>query len=99
MGGEEGDKDGVKAAEERIQRLGISYERIMTDHGDSFISVFGEDNHEVGKKHPVGIAGNNCRMRHRIRRVFRKTCCFSKKLRNHWKAFAMAFFYITYGFV
>ncbi|MDR1317820.1 MAG: IS1 family transposase, partial [Spirochaetales bacterium] len=27
------------------------------------------------------------------------TCCFSKKLINHWKAFDMAFFYINYGFV
>ncbi|MDR1956966.1 MAG: IS1 family transposase, partial [Treponema sp.] len=46
----------------------------------------------VGKEHTVGIAGNNCRLRHRIRRAFRRTCCFSKKLRNHWKAFDMAFF-------
>ncbi|MDR0629091.1 MAG: IS1 family transposase, partial [Treponema sp.] len=29
----------------------------------------------------------------------RRTCCFSKKLRNHWKAFNMAFFYINYGYV
>ncbi|MDR1315854.1 MAG: IS1 family transposase, partial [Spirochaetales bacterium] len=47
----------------------------------------------------VGIEGNNCRMRHRIRRAFRRTCCFSRKLFNHWKAFDMAFFYINYGFV
>ncbi|MDR1301476.1 MAG: IS1 family transposase, partial [Treponema sp.] len=41
----------------------------------------------------------NCRMRHRIRRAFRRTCCFSKKVLNHLKAFEMAFFYINYGFV
>ncbi|MDR1900712.1 MAG: IS1 family transposase, partial [Spirochaetaceae bacterium] len=29
----------------------------------------------------------------------RRTCCFSKKLRNHWKAFEMVFFYINYGFI
>ena len=28
-----------------------------------------------------------------------KTCCFSKKLFNHFKAFDLAFFYINYGFV
>ncbi|MDR2176534.1 MAG: IS1 family transposase, partial [Treponema sp.] len=28
-----------------------------------------------------------------------RTCCFSKKLFNHRKAFDMAFFYINYGFV
>jgi IS1 family transposase len=64
-----------------------------------FCLCLGEDSHEAGKKYPVGIAVNKCRMRQRIRRVFRKTCCFSKDLRNHWKAFAMAFFYLNYGFV
>ncbi|MDR1863893.1 MAG: IS1 family transposase, partial [Spirochaetaceae bacterium] len=28
-----------------------------------------------------------------------RTCCFSKKLYNHLKAFDIAFFYINYGFV
>jgi IS1 family transposase len=95
-------KRDIKTAQKlrrRIKRLGISYEQIAMDNWDSFLSVFAEDQHEVGKKHTVGIEGNNCRMRHRIRRVFRRTCCFSKKLRNHRKAFAMAFFYINYGFV
>jgi IS1 family transposase len=53
----------------------------------------------TGKEHTVGIEGNNCRLRHRIRRTFCRTCCFSKKLFNHRKAFDMAFFYINYGFV
>ncbi|MDR2798186.1 MAG: IS1 family transposase, partial [Treponema sp.] len=35
----------------------------------------------------------------RIRRAFRRTCCFSKKVFNHWKAFDMAFFYINDGFI
>jgi IS1 family transposase len=83
----------------RLKRLGIWNDRIATDNRESFLSVFGEEQHEVGKKHTVGIEGNNCRMRHRVRRVFRRTCCFSKKLFNHWKLFEMAFFYINYGFV
>jgi IS1 family transposase len=32
-------------------------------------------------------------------RAFRKTCCFSKKLFNHLKAFNPVFFYINFGFV
>jgi IS1 family transposase/transposase-like protein len=95
-------KRDIKTAQKlrkRLKRLGISYERIATDNWDSFLSVFREDKHEVGKEHTVGIEGNSCRLRHRIRRVFRRTYCFSKKLRNHWKAFDMAFFYINYGFV
>jgi IS1 family transposase len=96
--GETGFKDGAKV-EKRIKRLGISYERIATDNWESFLSAFGEDKHVVGKEYTVGIEGNNCRLRHRIRRAFRRTCCFSKKLFNHWKAFEMAFFYINYDFV
>jgi IS1 family transposase len=95
-------KRDIKTAQklrERIQWRGINYDRIATDGWDSFLATFGEGSHEVGKKHAVGIAGNNCRLRHRIRRVFQRTCCFSKSLFNHWKAFAMAFFYINHGFV
>jgi IS1 family transposase len=85
----------AKKLRKRMQRLGISCERIATDDWDSFLSAFAEDNHDTGKKHTVGIEGNNCR----IRRAFRRTCCFSRKLRNYWKAFAMSLFYINYGFV
>jgi IS1 family transposase len=96
-----GNRD-TKTAEnlkERIKELGISYDLIATDNWGSFLSVFGEGGHLVGKEHTVGIEGNNCRLRHQIRRVFRRACCFSKSLFNHLKAFDMAFFYINYGFV
>jgi IS1 family transposase len=99
-------KQDIKTAQKlksKMKRLGISYDRVATDNWESFLSVFGNENekekHEVGKEHTVGIEGNNCRLRHRVRRAFRKTCCFSKKLFNHFKAFNMAFFYINYGFV
>jgi IS1 family transposase/transposase-like protein len=95
-------KRDLKTAEKlrrRLKRLGISYDKIGIDDWDSFQAAFREDKQEVGKEYTVGIEGNNCRLRHRIRRAFRKTCCFSKKLYNHWKAFNMAFFYINYGFV
>jgi IS1 family transposase len=88
-------KRDIKAAEKlrmRIKRLGISYERIGTDKWDSFLSVFEEEQHEVGKKYTVGIERNNCRMRHKVRRVFRRTCCFSKSYsstgkRSRWRFF------------
>jgi IS1 family transposase len=89
----------AKKLRKRLRRLGISYDRAATDDWDSFLSAFAEDKHDTGKNHTVGIEGNNCRMRHRIRWAFRRACCFSRKLRNHWKAFVMAFFYINYGFV
>jgi IS1 family transposase len=79
--------------------MNISYDTVYTDKWDSFIAVFQEDNHIIGKENTKGIEGNNCRLRHRIRRAYRKTCCFSKKLSNHFKAFDLAFFYINYGYV
>ena len=95
-------KRNLKTAEKlrkRLKRLEIGYDRLGVDNWDSFLKAFEEDEKDVGKEHTVGIEGNNCRLRHRLRRVFRKSCCFSKKLFYHWKSFSMAFFYINYGFV
>jgi IS1 family transposase len=93
------EKRDLKTAEKlrrRLKGLGISYDTVGIDNRDSFQAAFREDKREG---YTAGIEGNSCPLRHRIRRVFRKTCCFSKKLLNHWKAFNMAFFYINYGFV
>jgi IS1 family transposase len=89
----------AKKLRKRIKRMGISYDRIAMDDRDSFPAAFAEGNHDTRKDHTVGIEGNNCRLRHRIRGAFRRTCCFSKNLFNHRKAFDMVFFYINYGFV
>jgi IS1 family transposase len=94
-----GDLRTANKLRKRIQGLGISYDLVVTDNGDSFLAAFEEDNQVGGKEHTVGIEGNKCRLRYRIRRVFRRTCCFSKNLFNHWKAFDLAFFYLNYGFV
>ena len=89
----------AKALRNKLSGLGITFDGICTDNWESFLSAFKGCCHLVGKEYTVGIEGNNCRLRHRIRRAFRKTCCFSKKLYNHLKAFDLAFFYINYGFV
>ncbi|OAV02573.1 Mobile element protein [Moraxella catarrhalis] len=47
----------------------------------------------------MGIEGNNCRIRHRIKRAVRRSCNFFKKLENHFKAFDLVFFYINNGYV
>ena len=83
----------------KISSMGISFNTFYTDHWDSFRAAFPADHHITGKANTVSIEGNNCRLRHRIRRAFRKTCCFSKKLYNHLKAFNLAFFYINFGYV
>ena len=89
----------AKRLRSKIAKLGVSYDTVYTDDWSSFVKTFKSDNHIIGKKNTVGIEGNNCRLRHRIRRAFRKTCCFSKKLLNHLKSFSLAFFYINFGYV
>lgn len=89
----------AKKLREKIKDLGIFFDKIYTDDWVSFVKAFKADNNIIGKVNTVGIEGNNCRLRHRIRRAFRKTCCFSKKLYNHIKAFDLAFFYINFGYV
>ena len=89
----------AKKLREKLSSLGVSFDTVYTDDWDSFKNAFAADNHVIGKENTVGIEGNNCRLRHRIRRAFRKTCCFSKKLYNHLKAFNLAFFYINFGYV
>ena len=89
----------VKALRKKLAGFEVTFETVYTDDWKSFKKAFKDDSHVVGKANTVGIEGNNCRLRHRIRRAFRRTCCFSKKLHNHFKAFELAFFYINYGYV
>ena len=84
---------------EKLKRLGVTYDRIATDDWESFVKTFSNDNHDIGKEHTVGIEGNNCRLRHRMRRIFRRSCNFSKNLFNHFKAFRMVVNYVNFGFV
>ncbi|WP_431734014.1 IS1 family transposase [Kingella negevensis] len=73
---------------------------LVTDDWAAFLNVFSnEEWHLVGKQHTVGIEGNNCRLRHKVRRAFRKTCCFSKSMFYHKKVFDLALFDIHFGIV
>jgi len=84
---------------EKLKQLEITYDRIATDDREAFIKTFNADNQVIGKAYTVGIEGNNCRLRHRMRRIFRKSCNFSKIETNHYKAFEMTLFYINFGMV
>lgn len=89
----------AQALRDKIRDLGISFDTIYTDDWISFVKAFVHEHHIVSKAHTVGIEGNNCRLRTRVRRAFRQSCCYSKKLFNHFKAFELAFFYINFGHV
>lgn len=45
------------------------------DNWDGFLSACAEDNRVAGAG---GMGGNNCRLRRRARRAFRRGCCFSR---------------------
>ena len=95
-------KRNLKTASElraKLDALGIDFGYICCDNWDSFLTAFDFDFKQVGKRHTVDIEGNNNRFRQRLRRVFRKTCCFSKKLENHFKVFDLLFHYVNYGWV
>ena len=83
----------------KIKAPGIKWVSLLTDNWKRFKRVFSDTHHVIGKEGTKGIEGNNCRLRHRIRRSFRRTCCFSKKMENHIKAFELAFYYINYGYI
>ena len=59
-----------KKLRDKLISMGISYDVVYTDKWDSFIAVFQKDRHIVGKANTKGIEGNNCRLRHRIRRAY-----------------------------
>ncbi|CAM0816742.1 transposase [Acinetobacter baumannii] len=82
----------VQRLKTKLKQLGIHYTRIASDHWDSFITAFKNCKQSIGKFFTVGIEGNNCKIRHRIRRGFRRSRNFSKKIENHFKAFDLTFF-------
>jgi hypothetical protein len=88
--GEAGHQDGG-SVEGGIKEMGIRYDLRAADIGGGFLPVCGGGGRVGGKEQTVGREGNHCRLRHRIGRVFRRTCCFSKSLFNHLKGFAMVF--------
>ncbi|MBC6400905.1 MAG: IS1 family transposase [Ekhidna sp.] len=73
-----------------IKASGIKWGSLLTDNWKRFKRVFSSTNHLIGKEGTKGIEGNNCQLRHWIRRSFRRTCCFLKKMENHIKAFELA---------
>ena len=89
----------AKRLRRRLLELGVSYDRIACNEWESFLSAFGDCHLLIGKQYTQGIEGSNCRLRHRIRRAFRRSCNFSKKLANHLKAFSLVFHYLNYGWL
>ena len=89
----------AKQLRAKLEELSVDFGYVCCDSCDSFLTAFDFDFKKVGKYYTVDIEGNNNLFRHRMRRAFRKTCCFSKKLINHFKAFDLLFHYVNYDWV
>jgi insertion element IS1 protein InsB len=59
----------VQRLKEKLKQLGIHYTRISSNQWDSFITTFKDCQQSIGKFFTIGIEGNNCKIRHRIRCV------------------------------
>ena len=66
-----GGSDSITAQKlkDRIEELKITYDCIASDYWENCIKVFKST--LQGKFHTVRIEGNNCRLRHRIKRAVR----------------------------
>lgn len=73
----------------KIKSLNVEIQEYCTDTWNSFIKVFSQENHKIGKQYTKDIEGVNCLLRHRISRLVRRTCCFSKKLNYHINAIGL----------
>jgi IS1 family transposase len=83
----------------RVAEAGITCGCFATDLRGSFPAAFLRRTTRKSGKHTSGIEGNNCRLRHRERRAFRRICYFSRKIFYHLTAFSLVFFFINYGHV
>ena len=88
----------VRKLYKQMLNAGIEVEKFCFDNWKSFAQVFQNENTAIGKKYTTMIEGINCHLRHRISRLIRRTCCFSKKLSYHIKAIELVFQNMNLGF-
>ena len=91
------DSSTVNKLYEKLKSFDVKIDEYCTDNWNSFAEVFKDANHKVGKAFTKAIEGINCLLRHRVSRLSRKTCCFSKTLKNHISAIGLVIQSINSG--
>jgi len=84
------DKRNVKNLLKKLQGLEINF--YCTDHWEAFAQVLPKEKHIIGKKYTKKIEGINTWFRTRLRRLVRRTVCFSKKLIYHYSIMKTAIY-------
>ena len=67
-----------------VKLKALTVELFLTDDWEAFQSVLPKQRHLIGKQHTKAIEGVNTFFRTRVRRLARRTVCFSKKLIYHY---------------
>ena len=78
----------IRALLKKLQGVEINF--YCTGHWQAFAEVLPKEKHIVGKKYTKKIEGINTWFRTRLRRLVRRTVCFSKKLIYHYSSMKMA---------
>ncbi len=76
------DKKAIKALLKKLQGVEINF--YCTDNWKAFAEVLPKEKHLIGKKYTKKTEGANTWFRTRLRRLTRRTVCFSKKLPYHY---------------
>ena len=71
----------------------LDIELFCTDNWEAFSEVLPKAKHMIGKQFTKKIEGTNTFLRTRLRRLVRRTVCFSKKLLNHYYMFKLLVYY------
>jgi insertion element IS1 protein InsB len=76
-----------------IKLKGLEIDFYLTDEWEAFTSILPYYQHVIGKRYTKAIEGMNTWFRTRLRRLVRRTVCFSKKLLNHYSMIKLAVFH------
>jgi len=74
----------------KLQQVEINF--YYTDNWKAFAQVLPKEKHLIGKKYTKKIEGINTWFRTRLRRLVRRTVCFSKKLLYHYSIMKTAIY-------
>ena len=75
----------------KLKTLEIDF--FLTDNWEAFKAVLPYNKHLIGKQFTKAIEGVNTWFRTRIRRLMRRTVCFSKKLVYHYSMIKLAIYH------
>jgi len=73
--------------------------RYYTDNWGSYYKYLDEDKHRIGKRNTQKIERKNLTLRTRIKRLARKTICFSKSIRMHDIVIGLLINTLDFGFL